>query len=215
MTCAHCGEAVPDGSLFCNHCGASTGGGIHLPRLGKNSVNRAGRLTPVLIILIIVLGAIAVYQILESPPKVRAPVAGEMPPTPANQKSGPGGGGSGPATSLLISPLVTPEEFTVGPAGLRYFKVLIDAQTPNASLVGKFKASGGAYNDIEVFVIGGDRSVNPEEGMYAKAVYWSRRVSAREVDVPLSSGEYYLVFSNTWSPSIKTVSAQISIHSQP
>jgi hypothetical protein len=85
----------------------------------------------------------------------------------------------------------------------------------SASIVGKFRATGGAYNDIEVFVLGPDPSVNPREGLYVKALYSSRRVSTQEVDVPLPAGEYYLVFSNTWSPSIKTVSASISLEWQP
>jgi hypothetical protein len=84
-----------------------------------------------------------------------------------------------------------------------------------ASLVGKFSAKGGAYNDIEAMVIGPDTSVRAGEGQYAKALYKSNRVTSQSMDVPLSPGEYYLVFSNAWSPSVKTVSADVTIRAQP
>jgi hypothetical protein len=110
---------------------------------------------------------------------------------------------------------LTPAEFTIGPAGLRLFKITIDEHAKYASLVGKFSAKGGAYNDIDVLVIGPDTSIRAGEGMYAKALYKSNRVSSQNLDVPLSPGEYYLVFSNSWSPSVKTITADVTIRSQP
>jgi hypothetical protein len=116
--------------------------------------------------------------------------------------------------SSFSSPL-TPGEFTVGPAGLRGFKISIGLNAKSPSIVGKFTAKGGAYNDIEVFVIKPEPSASSEDGMYARALYWSRRVTSSELDVPLSAGDYYLVFNNAWSPWTKDVSAQISLRSQP
>src|SRR5262249_39873814 len=217
MTCARCRAEVPDGSQFCNHCGAATGGPINVSPV--NSTERrllaSNRATPILITLLLALGSLVLYQVLKSPPGVRAPIGNGTPSVTPD--AGPEPSREPPRTSSdsSMKSALTPAEFTIGPAGLRQFKILGDQRTRNASLVGRFSASGGAYNDIEVFVIGTDSSMNPGEGIYSKALYWSRRVSTRELDVPLSSGEYYLVFSNTWSPSIKTVSAQVSLQSQP
>jgi hypothetical protein len=114
-----------------------------------------------------------------------------------------------------VGSALTPAEFTIGPAGLRYFKINIGEDTNGASLIGKVSATGGSYNDIEVFVIGQDTAINPREGLYGKALYKSTRLSSHNLDVPLPSGQYYLIFNNTWSPSVKTISADLTIHSQP
>jgi hypothetical protein len=167
-----------------------------------------------LIALLLVFGTIAAYRILKSPSPVRAPTGNEAEPSPTK----PVGGGTESSIASAESPLnsdLTPAEFTIGPGTLRFFKIIIDEHTRMAVLEGKFSAKGGAYNDIEVFVFGRDTSMRPGEGLYAKALYKSNRVSTEVLDVPLSPGEYYLVFSNAWSPSVKTISAQVTIRPQP
>jgi len=215
MTCALCGGDVPNGSRFCNHCGASTGKqadedratGRPEPSTDRRQRTIHGELR-ILIALLLVLMALAAYQLLKSPSKVRAPThngSHESRAEPAETTT----------PQSFISSALTPGEFTVGPAGLRTFKIAIAESVKSASIVGKFTATGGMYNDIEVFVITPELSARSEDGMSARALYWSRRVSSSELDVPLSSGDYYLVFSNAWSPSMKAISAQISLHSQP
>src|SRR5262245_14539440 len=183
MTCALCGGEVPDGSHFCNHCGAATDGHIRdsPPNSTEKRAPASNRATPILIILLLALGSLVFYQVLRSPPGVRAPIDNGAPSPPPDTRPAP----SPDLRPLSDSPAdsaQTPPEFTVGPAGLRLFKVVAGEQMRNASLVGKFSASGGSYNDIEVFVIGSDTSINPREGLYAKAIYWSRRVSSRDLD---------------------------------
>jgi hypothetical protein len=208
MTCGSCGGQVPDGSKFCNHCGVPNQGRVYASPTDKleKPGGRPNRARHSLIGLLVVLGAIfgslAIYRVLTPSPKVPSPVAATSPATE-----------SSPA--ILSSEALTPAEFTIGPAGLRYFRVLIDEHTLAASIVGKVTAKGGAYDDIEVFVFGPDPSVNPRQGLYVKALYNSRRVSSQNLDVPVTPGEYYLVFSNAWSPSNKTVSANITIQAQP
>jgi hypothetical protein len=213
MTCALCGGDVPDGSQFCNNCGASTGKQVNVRRAtGKPepSTDRPGRAaTRTLITLLLVLAVLAAYRLFRSPPKVRAPTdngaSHESRAEPAETTK----------PQSFISSALTPGEFTVGPAGLRAFKITIPESVKSASIVGKFTAAGGMYNDIEVLVVSPDSSAGSEGGTSGRALYWSRRVSSNELDVPLSSGDYYLVFSNVWSPSMKVISAQISLHSQP
>jgi hypothetical protein len=148
------------------------------------------------------------YQLLKPPSKVRAPThnaaSNESPAEPAETAK----------QQSFTSSALTPGEFTLGPAELRVFKISIAESMKSASIVGKFKASGGVYDDIEVLVLRPELSAGSEEGMY-RSLYWSRRVSSGDIDVPVSSGDYYLLFSNAPSPSLKTVSAQISLQSQP
>jgi hypothetical protein len=215
MTCALCGRDVPDGSQFCNHCGASTGKQANENRATgrpETSPDRPERpvhgALRILIALLLVLTALGAYQLLRSPSKVRAPThnaASHESRTEPAQTTEP---------QSFISSALTPTEFTIGPAELRSFKIAIAESVKSASLVGKFTATGGMYNDIEVFVITPKPSGRSEDGMSARSLYWSRRVSSSELDVPLSSGDYYLVFSNAWSPSMKAISAQISLRSQ-
>jgi len=159
-------------------------------------------------VLLLVLAASVAYQLLKSPSKVRAPTDN----APHESRSEPAETNK---QQSFTSSALTPGEFTIGPAGLRSFKISVDQNVRNVSIVGKFSAAGGMYNDIEVFVIRPEQSASLEDGVYAKAVYWSRRVSSGDLDVPLLPGEYYLVFSNAWSPSMKAVSAQIGLRSQP
>jgi hypothetical protein len=180
------------------------------PELSTERPFRAAhRATPILILLLLVLAVLAAYQLLKSPSKVRAPIdnaaPGESRPEPPDTTK----------QQSFVGSTLTPAEFTVGPAGLRTFRISIDQNVKSASIVGKFTATGGFYNDIEVFVIRPETSARSEDGMYFRALYWSRRVSSQNLDVPLSAGEYYLLFSNAWSPSTKAVSAEISLRSQP
>jgi len=216
MTCPRCGGEVPDGSHYCNHCGGSTEGRIYVsPAETTEKAARApNRPASILIALVLILAGIVTYRLLKSPPEVRAPVENGAHPGSTEPKSAPDRTPSAPKEGSLTESGLTPAEFTVGPAGLRYFKIVVDEQMKNASLVGTFKASGGAYDDIEVYVIGPDPSVNPARGNYAKSLYNSRRVTSRDLDVPLTSGEYYLLFSNMWSPSNKTISANVTLRSQ-
>jgi len=217
MTCGRCGGEVPDGSQFCNHCGAATGGRIYISPANSTEKHAfaSNRATPILVTLLLALGSLVLYQVLKSPPGVRAPIGNGTQSVPPDTRPEQSRESGRPSSDSSSGTALTPADFTIGPAGLRHFRIVVDEHTRNASLVGKFRASGGTYDDIEVFVIRPDDSVNPKEGMYSKALDWSRRVTARDLDVPLSTGEYYLVFSNTWSPSVKTVSAQISLQSQP
>jgi len=215
MRCASCGGSFPEGSRFCNNCGASTGKQVTENQAdGREQgspdrpVRVTRRATRILIALLLVLAASVGYQLLKSPSKVRAPTDN----APHESRSEPAETNK---QQSFTSSALTPGEFTIGPAGLRSFKISVDQNVRNVSIVGKFSAAGGMYNDIEVFVIRPEQSASLEDGVYAKAVYWSRRVSSSDLDVPLLSGEYYLVFSNAWSPSMKAVSAQIGLRSQP
>ena len=214
MICARCGGEVPDGSHFCNHCGVSTDVRVYVnpPDTIEPPARKSNPATvAILAATLLGLAAIAVYQVLNSrEAHVDVAVATASPSTePASGSPGGPPAGREPSSGSAV----TPAEFSVGPAGLRYFKISIDEHMQNASVIGKFAASGGAYNDIEVFVIGRDPSINPRDGLYARAWYKTRRVTSDDLDVPLSSGEYYLVFSNAFSPSNKTVSASITIQS--
>jgi hypothetical protein len=78
-------------------------------------------------------------------------------------------------------------------------------------VVGNFVASGGG-DDIFVVITNESGLTNIKSGNNYKAYYDSGKVSADDIDVNLSPGTYYIVFSNAHSMlTPKAVNADISV----
>jgi hypothetical protein len=77
------------------------------------------------------------------------------------------------------------------------FKLDIPQGASGALLQGNFTASGGAGNDVEVYVLPQDDFVNWQNRHSATALYNSGRVTVGNLNVAFpAAGTYYLVFSN-------------------
>lgn len=67
------------------------------------------------------------------------------------------------------------------------------------NLKGRFRASGGNRNDIEVYIMDADNFENWKNGNQARTYYNSGRVTVANFNVRLAEGNYYMVFNNRWS----------------
>lgn len=114
------------------------------------------------------------------------------------------------AVSSQRSEYLVKEPFTVSPGHYVYIKFEVPEE--GAHIVGKFRATGGSGNDIEVYIFDEDAFENFKNGHEAPTYYNSRRVTVGKIDLRLKGGVYYLVFNNSFSIfSNKVVNGLISI----
>jgi hypothetical protein len=78
---------------------------------------------------------------------------------------------------------------------------------------GWFHASGGAENDIEVFIAKEDDYNEWAQGRAIKPLYNTGRTTLGNINVGLSSSteRYHLVFNNIYSTSMKYIQAEIDL----
>lgn len=109
--------------------------------------------------------------------------------------------------STLIS-----KTFVVGARQYYSVKFSIPTELGSARAVGHFSASGGTGNDIAVFITGEEGLTNFKNGHSPMVAYQSGRVTVGNIDIPLQAGDYYIVFSNTFSlVSNKAVTADVNL----
>jgi len=80
---------------------------------------------------------------------------------------------------------------------------------------GHFTASGGAGNDIEVFVVNEDEYTNWQNGHPTKALYSSGKVTQDSINLtlPAEAATYYVVFNNKFSLlAPKAIEADIDVN---
>ena len=87
--------------------------------------------------------------------------------------------------------------FTIGAGKLRYFQMNVGEG--GAAVSGRFRASGGGGNDVEVLILDADGFENWLNGHSVRTYYNSGRVTVGRIKVFLEEGEYYLVYSNACS----------------
>lgn len=104
---------------------------------------------------------------------------------------------------------LTKDTFPV-PSGSYYFvpfKVMNDG-----TVAGRFTAEGGSGNDIRVLVLDEDAFVNWKNGHSVNTLYNSGQVTVGRLNLRLPSGNYYLIFSNTFSTfTNKVVTSDIAL----
>lgn len=100
-------------------------------------------------------------------------------------------------SSTLAQPdrAIVRDKFTIEARQYRYFTFVTDG----AEVKGRFEAEGGSGNDIEVLLLDRDAFINWKNRHQAKAWYSSGRVTVANVYAKIPRGEYYLIFSNTYS----------------
>jgi hypothetical protein len=107
------------------------------------------------------------------------------------------------------SPIVS-EAFTIAPGKYAWFRFGVPDSGGN--VVGRFRASGGGGNDVEVYILDEDGFENFKNGHRVQTYYNSGRVTVANINISLSSGTYYLIFSNTFSAvSNKAVNGRVAL----
>ena len=102
---------------------------------------------------------------------------------------------------------LTPDEFVVKPHVARYWKFQMQTQ---GRVVGAFRASGGAHNDIRVLITDADECENWINGNSANAYYDSGLKTVGKIEVNLNPANYCIIFDNRNSlVSAKEVATRI------
>jgi len=79
-------------------------------------------------------------------------------------------------------------------------------------VTGRFRATGGRGNDVEVYILDEDGYENWRNGHAVKTYYNSGRITVANIDVTLGKGKYILVFSNMFSAiTPKAVEAKVKL----
>ena len=88
--------------------------------------------------------------------------------------------------------------FAIGSGEVKRIPILVTKDMSNVKLVGRFQASGGTRDDIEVILFGNpDDFTNWKSGNDSRAIYQSGRTTVANIDVSLGTpATYDLVFSN-------------------
>jgi hypothetical protein len=216
MFCNHCGAEAPEESLFCNRCGCNLTG------LEKRLVPRAVTIIPekpnrfrwkkeslIIAALLIGMAILAIALVTES--KNRQDVAAESStrfsakisepepepeseptpePTPVPTPT--------PAPTPAISSLTLVNgTFTINGGAYTWYVVAIPFGAQNPVLTGRFTASGGSRNDIEVYLVDEDGFTNIKNGNGAPTYYNSGSATVGQINVRLPDQRvFYLIVDN-------------------
>ena len=71
--------------------------------------------------------------------------------------------------------------------------------TQTTHIKGRFKATGGSHNDIQMLIMDSDEFENFKNNNQFKAFYDSGKVTVGKFDVTLAPGTYVIVYNNKWS----------------
>jgi hypothetical protein len=111
--------------------------------------------------------------------------------------------------------LITSTAFTVGAGSSSYFRFSVPATATNVFVDGHFAATGGASNDIEVYVLNANEFVDFQNHHQTATFYGSQRETQNSISavLPSGAGTYYLVFNNGFSLlTAKAVQASAVLH---
>lgn len=208
MFCGFCGQSIADGFRFCSACGKAVDANATAAPSYQAAAAPAAAPTPA-----------------PAPVAAPAPVyiaAAPAVSTPPARRSHAGfwivvllllGAGilwaalskSTPGTNSTVQPKDTTESlvtqpFTIEPEHYHYIRFVVPDGATNATVSGHFEATGGAGNDIEVFILDNDAFVNWQNNHSVSTYFNSGKVTQGTIQSQLPQpGSYYLVFSNTFS----------------
>ena len=212
MFCRFCGTTLPDDSTFCQSCGKSLAISqpsspvaaaapapapirTPAPQSKSSGVRRAIQLG------LVVLLSLLVWSIVK-------------------QQASSGTPSAQPARSFI--PLSQPHvmnlvdtAFTLNALQGMNWKFDVPANATNVQVEGTFTASGGARNDVELYLLNDDEFVNWQNGHAVNTLYNSGRLTQGTLNtvLPSGAGTYHLVFNNKFSVfSPKAVKASIRLH---
>jgi hypothetical protein len=109
------------------------------------------------------------------------------------------------------------QAFTVAAHASKECVFVVPAKMEGAKIEGRFRATGGPHNSIEVWVLDDDAFVNWRNHHKVDALYNSQRVTQGTVDVPLPHpGKYHVVFNNDFSViTPKAIESQFVLKHSP
>lgn len=184
MYCPKCGTELPDDSQFCRKCGhslslAPAGGAATAPTPKPRRRIAIWFLVPLLLFFIVLLILNQSTPIGSYGARAISQIA---PPLPHAVKIGSG-------------------VIWVNAAGYAYFTLIVPAGAKNVRVQGRFSATGGTGNDIEVSLFSQDDYTNWQNGHPARTIYNSGKVTVSNVNavLPNDAGTYYLIFNNKFS----------------
>lgn len=206
MICRECTTQVPDESTFCLNCGDRL-----VPRVPKQeseilpppvqSQSPWAKVAVMTVLTIAMLAAFYFYRQAQNAIRANsgaAQITGATAPAPSWQNAS-----------------TTPENkvFTIEPQRFVAEGFTVPQEWRNVRLYCKFRAQGGSGNDIKAYVTNAEGLENLKNNHAFKTWYSSNQVTVGTIDIQLDPGQYYLVFSNTFSlVSSKVVNAEIQIH---
>lgn len=210
MFCLKCGTDLPDGSQFCRKCGqsqsiatATTSSGAasavapaRIPAPKSKRSTAMWRLVPFLLV-------VAVWAIWEMNAHGYYGTSNTSHPQLQQQPQ--------PQLHMQSTADVA---FTVNAGGSNRYKFTVAAGAYDVKLKGRFAATGGLGNDIEVYVLSEDDYVNWQNGHSVHTFYNSGKITQDNVNVvlPSDAGTYYVVFDNRYSLlTPKAVQANVSL----
>jgi len=91
--------------------------------------------------------------------------------------------------------------FTIPQLNAKDYKFTVPAGARDVKIGGRFTATGGSGNDVEVSLMNEDQFVNWSNRHPVTPIYASQRVTQGTLDLPLPSdaATYYIVFDNRFS----------------
>jgi predicted nucleic acid-binding Zn ribbon protein len=183
MHCPSCGKTIPDESAFCLQCGkpipSATG--------EAKKTNPLETIWKIFAALVVIIGAIFLFVYI------------------SNRKSPPSS--TNPLNAIMRIPLrlhrvtIGTGALTVAAEGFVYYTLSVPPSATQVNIQGRFSATGGGGNDIEVYVLSQDEFINWKNGHPAQTFYNSGKVTVGTLNVtlPNGAGSYYLVFNNRFS----------------
>lgn len=207
MYCSQCATEIPEHGKYCPNCAAPqfTDAEVIKPKPSR------GRNTFIPVLLLVLLGFLGVVFYVQNRDSSRQdPNEGVL---------------NKIATMPLIQPVIVPlldseKSSVVEPGQYLSVKFTVVQRSKNVRIDGRFQASGGSGNDVEVFIVDENGLLNYQNGHSANTYYNSGKVTAGTLNVELPTTEdatapvtYYLILSNSFSVlSNKVVNGNITLH---
>jgi hypothetical protein len=191
MFCPKCGVETPDGSEFCRKCGNALTGTGNATTLVSATAAKSNRVHPALLIgLLIALGVFGLL-IVNSLNQQRD-AAARRAAAQVNVQ---------PVSPVLHTMNIGKGALAVAAMHYAYYSLAAPAGARNVRVQGRFTATGGAGNDIFVFLLNEDEFTNWKNRHQVPAYYSSGKVTVGDVNavLPNDAGTYYLVFDNRFS----------------
>jgi hypothetical protein len=90
---------------------------------------------------------------------------------------------------------------TIPASNASYYRLSVPQEASNVRVEGRFVATGGAGNDLEVYLLDEDGFSNWQNGHATRTFYNSGRATVGDLDaiLPDGAGTYYLVLNNRFS----------------
>jgi zinc-ribbon domain len=187
MFCPKCGVELPDDSQFCRKCGSKFG--------AKPSV-RTGYVVALLVVFFVGFGLVIYFIRSDAKATQQTKVNASSAPSVQSVPQP-----ASPPPPQAHSQSLGNKAFTVRAGSFQGWAFVVPDFAKQVRVQGRFAATGGARNDVEVYVLGKNEFTNWSNGNPTNTFYNSGRATVGDLNVALPDGfgQYYLVFNNKFS----------------